>query len=613
MPNFITRVFSFWRLARARRRAENTYSGAPTSLRPGEVVFGDAEEKLYVCKPDGSVAVFSSDFHNVPPPPPPRPVIENLDYAPVIQPDATEADIFCVTLQGDATLEGPLNGYDGQVVRFYLAQDSEGERAVTLGAAFLTPGSLPDPLPFSVEPLVLDALVAAYDAVLSRWLVLTFEQGYSSVLVPPEEPYVPPEPGEDSSSSASSESLGSLVSSESTSSDVPEEISFLAIPARPAVAGRLFATGSNYYGIYGNGTTTSSLFATAVGAPGDIDDDWVFSSVSNQHALAIKSDGTLWSWGRNNAGQMGNGVRNMLVTTTSQQVGIYADWVTAQTDGATCLAIDENGDLYMWGNNQSGALGNGRITTWPELGAEQLIPTRVTLPGPVAQAVTNGQCTYAVLIDGTVYRWGSENGALRKTPTLVTIAPGRIKWVTLATTSGGAINEYGELYLWGRNNFGQLARGTRDPVGQWVWNAPQQVGSRTDWAQVRCYVDNTFAATEDGALYAAGSNSIWNGDLLNITGMLGDNTTTNRWSFVEVLASGGCVDAHSGLALTSAGQRLVWGVNAVSGLSSTAGVFGNGALLSANRPTLVSSPGVVLSVSLAAQSASHFLVDAETL
>jgi alpha-tubulin suppressor-like RCC1 family protein len=80
-------------------------------------------------------------------------------------------------------------------------------------------------------------------------------------------------------------------------------------------------------------------------------------ATGSNHAVAIKSDGTLWSWGNNGSGQLGDGTTTN--QTTPAQIGALTTWKAIAAGTGFTLALRSDGTLWAWGNNSSGQLGNG--------------------------------------------------------------------------------------------------------------------------------------------------------------------------------------------------------------------------------------------------------------
>ncbi|MDY4873393.1 MAG: FN3 associated domain-containing protein, partial [Alloprevotella sp.] len=116
--------------------------------------------------------------------------------------------------------------------------------------------------------------------------------------------------------------------------------------------GSLWAWGYNSYGQLGDGTTTNKT------TPIKIMDNVVSTSASRYHSLAIKNDGSLWAWGRNSYGQLGDGT----TTNKTTPVKIMDNVVSTSAGLYHSLAIKNDGSLWAWGDNSDGQLGDGTTT-----------------------------------------------------------------------------------------------------------------------------------------------------------------------------------------------------------------------------------------------------------
>ena len=303
--------------------------------------------------------------------------------------------------------------------------------------------------------------------------------------------------------------------------------------------GTLWAWGYNGNGQIGNGSTLSSSAPQTVSGLTNV----IKVAAGQFHTLALKSDGTLWAFGWNGAGQIGDNTAGTSRLLPVQVVGAFVNGVAAMAAGAHhSVAVDGNGNVWTWGSNSDGQLGIGNTTA-------SFAPVQVS-------GLTN----------------------------VVAVAAGERH--TLALTAGGL------LFAWGSNQFGQLGDGTNANS-----LTPIQV-SLTGVAQIAGGTRHTLALRTDGSLWAWGNNSL---------GQLGDGTITSRGTpaLVSGLASGVTAIAagqfHS-LAV-KAGALFVWGNNsdgeggddtkgarrvpvAVPGLSNIVAVAGGGrhtvALSSAN-------------------------------
>jgi hypothetical protein len=106
------------------------------------------------------------------------PIVESIAFSSTIETDARAANIFNVTLTGNATLANPTNPVDGKTLRWRILQDGVGGRAVTLGNKFVIPSSATSPLPFSTLANRMDILAATYHAARDKWDIVSFVPGY---------------------------------------------------------------------------------------------------------------------------------------------------------------------------------------------------------------------------------------------------------------------------------------------------------------------------------------------------------------------------------------------------------------------------------------------------
>ncbi|MBM2815382.1 MAG: C-terminal target protein [Ignavibacteria bacterium] len=278
--------------------------------------------------------------------------------------------------------------------------------------------------------------------------------------------------------------------------------------------GTLWAWGGNAYGQLGDGTITDKNTPVQIGSG----TNWVKVSCGGAHTLAIKSDGTLWAWGRNIAGQLGDGTTTD--KSTPVQIGTGTNWVVVSCAYGHTLAIKNDGTLWAWGWNIAGQLGDGTLVN-------KSSPVRIGSGTNWALVSCRGSYTLAIKSDGTLWAWGDNDyGQLGDGTIIDRISPVQIgsgtNWETVYC--GGqhtlAIKTEGTLWAWGENNFGKLGDGTSTQR-----NAPVQIGSGTNWLSVTCGDWHTIAIKNDGTLWAWGNNSY---------GQLGDGTTTNQNSPVQI-------------------------------------------------------------------------------
>ncbi len=237
------------------------------------------------------------------------------------------------------------------------------------------------------------------------------------------------------------------------------------------------------------------------------------------HVEALRSDGTVWTWGNNGSGELGNG------TTTSSDVPVEVTGLTGVTQVAAggfsfSTAVDASGTVWTWGYNGFGQLGNGTTTSSD-------VPVEVTGLTGVTQVAAGGLFVVAKAAGGSVWAWGNNaGGELGAGSTTQPDTPVQIPSITASSISAGwcdayAIQGNGTALGWGCNVNGELGNGTTTSV-----TAPTPMPGVTDAAAVAGGTRFTVVLTSAGAAPAAGENS---------TGQLGNDSTTDAHSFVNVV------------------------------------------------------------------------------
>ena len=254
--------------------------------------------------------------------------------------------------------------------------------------------------------------------------------------------------------------------------------------------GTLWTWGDPEYGALGlNGPTTPA----GVSSPTQVGSgtDWSKISMSGHHGGAVKTDGTLWVWGKNHRGCLGQnqGGNNTGYSSPVQIPG--TDWsdvnLISSTNYCTMFASKTNGTLWSWGYNEGGQSGqNNRTnysspvqipgTTWSLAGLENNGWFRAN--GPIG----------AIKTDGAFWVWGdNDQGALgqnqeagkRSSPVQI---PGTWSKFTSFGANMAGVKTDGTLWAWGANAVGQLGQNTSS--GPTKVSSPIQIGSETDWSRV---------------------------------------------------------------------------------------------------------------------------------
>ena len=321
--------------------------------------------------------------------------------------------------------------------------------------------------------------------------------------------------------------------------------------------GRLFSWGDNSNGELGYPRTLSYVSSpTQVGSA----TNWKIISLSRDIGAGIKTDGTLWTWGRNGAGALGlndrstsnyNGHRS-----SPTQVGTGTNWSLVDINNySLAAAIKTDGTLWTWGNNGAGQLGlndtaNRSSPTQVGTGTDWSLVSSGT--GHVSAIKTNG--TLWTWGNGGKFRLGTGNQYSRSSPTQVGSAT---NW-SLVSASGyasGAIKTDGTLWLWGKSGYGSF--GQVNNVNGYA-TTPTQTGTNTDWSKFAIsqegFQGNSFAIKTDGTLWSMGYNRY---------GELGQNDRVQRssptqvgtgtdWSLVEP-------GKYHTIALKTNGTLWTWG------------------------------------------------------
>jgi alpha-tubulin suppressor-like RCC1 family protein len=121
--------------------------------------------------------------------------------------------------------------------------------------------------------------------------------------------------------------------------------------------GTLWGWGGNASGQLGDGTTTNAIAPVQIGTS----NQWIAISAGGSHSVGIQRDASLWAWGSNGYGQLGNGTTTDVLVPT--RVGTAANWRKVSAGKYYTAAIKNDGTSWLWGRNDAGQLGNGTTTT----------------------------------------------------------------------------------------------------------------------------------------------------------------------------------------------------------------------------------------------------------
>ncbi|MGE5704247.1 MAG: Ig-like domain-containing protein, partial [Clostridia bacterium] len=355
--------------------------------------------------------------------------------------------------------------------------------------------------------------------------------------------------------------------------------------------GTVWAWGGNSSGQLGDGTTGTQTIPVQVKGLADV----IAIAAGDNHSLALKSDGTVWTWGHNQYGKLGDGTS--FNQTAPVQVkgpngtGFLTGVIAIDGSANHSVALKSDGTVWAWGYNYNGQLGDGTITT-------RLYPVQVKNLTGVKAIAAGDSHTIVLKEDSTVWAWGynsynqlgdSTNTERHdpvqvKDPNNVTQPFSGVTSITAAGNSSFALQTNGEAWGWGYNGSGQLGDGTttnrsvpvqvKDPIDNtkqlkdvkkiqlssshvaamkndgtlWTWGlnawgqlgigskgtnklipvqvvGPEGNGSFSDAAAVAAGYSHTTAVKQDGTIWTWGSNQ---------SGQLGNGTTSSVETLVPM-------------------------------------------------------------------------------
>lgn len=343
--------------------------------------------------------------------------------------------------------------------------------------------------------------------------------------------------------------------------------------------GAVYAWGSRFIG---DGTTKRRPTPTRVHTPVGVK----FTAVSAglNVLVALASTGDVYAWGSNLYGAIGIGKKDRKdyrkPVKVKRPAGVKFTAISAGADSV--LALASNGAVYAWGANDAGQLGDGSTKL-------RRAPVKVKLPAKAVRiSSTDSGASYAIAEDGTAYAWGanfeSELGnrkrddiwadSLPANPKPITmIPPAGVRYTQVGRGSFLATGSDGATYAWGRNDSGNLGNGTIDASCGSRCVTPRHLEpvevsapAGVTFTQLESSTDNRYAIGSDGNAYAWGYGAL---------GQVGDGSKTTRSKPVKVKTPSGVrfrqvsAATHYALAVGSDGRIYAWGAN-------VEGTFGDG-------------------------------------
>jgi alpha-tubulin suppressor-like RCC1 family protein len=304
----------------------------------------------------------------------------------------------------------------------------------------------------------------------------------------------------------------------------------------------VYAWGANSYGQLGNGSNAEDSIPRLVAGLSQI--IAVSGGTAGYHSIALKLDGTVWTWGRNSEGQLGNGSNTD--SNVPVQVSGLSNIIAISGGEYHSLAIKNDGSVWAWGKNTNGQLGNGSTV-------DSNIPVQVNGLTNVIDIAAGRYFSMALKSDHTVWCWG-ENlyGQLGNATSIDASIPVQVSGLTDATAIAGgafhgiAIRMDSTMVTWGRNTYGNLGNGTTTDS-----SIPVPVSLLTNIVAIDGGTNYSLALNANDSLFSFGRN---------VFGQLGDGTTSTQSIPVSVISLCAIVTAlEEQIALTSlANQVLVY-------------------------------------------------------
>ena len=321
--------------------------------------------------------------------------------------------------------------------------------------------------------------------------------------------------------------------------------------------GTVWAWGNNGSGQLGDGTTMLRTAPVQVNGLTGV----VSIAAGEGHSFAVKNDGTLWAWGNNSYGKLGDG------TTTTRTVPVQVSGLTGVMSVAAGylhnFAVKTNGSVWAWGNNSYGQLGDGTTTN-------RNTPVQVSRLSGIVSVAAGRFHTVAIRGDRTVWAWGDNGiGQLGDGTTRPRTVPVQVSGLTGAMSVAAGefysivVKYDGSVWTWGQNNYGQLGDGTT-----MTRVVPVQVSGLTGVGSVDVGDFHSVAVKTNGSVWTWGQNNF---------GQLGDGTTTTRIVPVQVSGLTGVGSVAVGyqhtLAVKNDGSAWAWGSNNFGQLAQNRSIF----------------------------------------
>lgn len=263
--------------------------------------------------------------------------------------------------------------------------------------------------------------------------------------------------------------------------------------------GTLWNWGTNGFGQLGFPSNINQPQSYAITQLGT-DNNWLNVDADQFYTVAIKNNGTIWSWGYNSKGQLGIG--NYSYSAQPKQIGLDSDWKSISCGDEMAVGIKTDGSIWVWGNIVSSTPNSAFFVS-------RTTPLRLGIDNDWKIASVGDSFFIAIKNDGRLFSYGSnfwgELGFSSPIISELTQIGTDSDWRSCSAGSdgAGAIKNNGTLWTWGSNEHGQIGNGS---VSQTSFGLTQ-VGIDNTWKELSAGFNNFLAIKNDGTLWCWGANT----------------------------------------------------------------------------------------------------------